>query len=225
MKLILPFLIGLVALGTGTLQAQSYEPRTGDLLFQDMDCGPMCDAIEKVTDGTNGIDFSHMGLVYVTENGVPMVIEAVTAGVVATPLDAFTARSKDEEGKPKVVVARMPDSLVTVSHQAVSIARTQLGMPYDNAFLPNNNKWYCSELIAFAFNKAADKTLFANAPMTFKDPTSNLFFPTWVEHYQNMEMRIPEGQPGCNPGGMSKAPFLVFETPYADFNGALQQQR
>src|SRR5687767_12169509 len=48
MKLITTFLIAFL-LCTTSLHAQSYEPRTGDLLFQDMDCGPLCDAIEKVT--------------------------------------------------------------------------------------------------------------------------------------------------------------------------------
>jgi len=221
MKLILPFLFALT-LTVASLHAQSYKPKTGDLLFQDLDCGPLCDAIEKVTDGVGGLDFSHLGLVYVTDNDVPMVIEAIGSAVQMTPLENFIARSKDAGGKPKVIVAHLPDSLETVATRAVAIARTQIGMPYDDAFLPNNNKWYCSELIAFAFNKAAGRTLFANAPMTFKDPDSNAFFPAWVEYYENLETKIPEGVPGCNPGGMSKAPFLKVEMPYSDFGGVYQ---
>ncbi|HZF99701.1 MAG TPA: YiiX/YebB-like N1pC/P60 family cysteine hydrolase [Chitinophagales bacterium] len=201
-------------------QAQTYVPRNGDLLFQDMDCGPLCDAIEKVTDGVGGLDFSHMGLVYVTENNAAFVIEAISGSVQMTPLEQFVHRSRDANGNPKVVVAHLPDSLVDVSHQAVRIARAQLGVPYDNAFLPNNGKWYCSELIADAFNKAAGYTLFADAPMTFKDPETGSFFPAWVEYYRELETRIPEGRPGCNPGGMSRAPFLEIELPYSDFGGA-----
>ena len=201
-------------------QAQTYTPRNGDLLFQDMDCGPLCDAIEKATDGVGGLDFSHMGLVYLTENDAAFVIEAIGGSVQMTPLEQFLHRSRDAKENPKVVVAHIPDSLVDVSHQAVRIARSQLGVPYDAAFLPNNGKWYCSELIADAFNKAAGYTLFVDAPMTFKDPETGSFFPAWVEYYRELETRIPEGQPGCNPGGMSRAAFLKIELPYSDFGGA-----
>ncbi|MHC4724324.1 MAG: hypothetical protein ACYS9V_08765 [Planctomycetota bacterium] len=39
-----------------------FEPKEGDLLFQDLDCGPLCDAIEKVTTGYQGSNFSHVGI-------------------------------------------------------------------------------------------------------------------------------------------------------------------
>ena len=217
----LPFLIfSALLFFVYATQAQSYKPANGDLLFQDMDCGALCDAIEKVTDGAGGLDFSHMGLVFVTENDAAFVLEAIGGSVQMTALEQFINRSRDAKGIPKVAVARMPDSLIDVSHQAVRIARAQLGVPYDHAFLPNNGKWYCSEFIAHAFNKAAGYTLFPNAPMTFKDPESGSYFPAWVEYYRELETRIPEGQPGCNPGGMSRAPFLKIELPYSDFGGA-----
>jgi uncharacterized protein YycO len=221
MKLTTSFLIALAwCTSIAQAQAQTYTPRNGDLLFQDMDCGALCDAIEKVTDGVGGLDFSHMGLVYVADNGASFVIEAISGSVQMNPLDQFLFRSRDKAGNPKVIVAHMPDSLSAVADKAVQIARSQLGTPYDNTFLPNNGKWYCSELIAFAFNKAAGRTLFPNAPMTFKDPASSAFFPAWVEYFQELGARIPEGQPGCNPGGMSVASFLVIEMPYSDFGGA-----
>ena len=47
---------------------KAYKPQTGDLLFQDMDCGPMCDAIEAVTQGAEGAKFSHIGIVKVTND-------------------------------------------------------------------------------------------------------------------------------------------------------------
>ena len=52
---------------THASRAQDLDPknfRTGDLLFQDIDCGGLCDAIEKVTAGVKGYHFSHVGLVY-----------------------------------------------------------------------------------------------------------------------------------------------------------------
>jgi hypothetical protein len=40
--------------------------------------------------------------------------------------------------------------------------------------------------------------------MTFKDPATKEMFPVWVEYYENLEMSIPEGALGCNPGGISR---------------------
>jgi hypothetical protein len=37
--------------------------KEGDLLFQDLDSSPLCDAIELVTPGYNDANFSHIGLI------------------------------------------------------------------------------------------------------------------------------------------------------------------
>jgi len=44
-------------------QNHGFVLQPGDLLFQDLDCGPLCDAIEKVTTGYQGANFSHVGIV------------------------------------------------------------------------------------------------------------------------------------------------------------------
>lgn len=217
MKLISACLLAwLFALHVFAQTSSAFMPRNGDLLFQDLRCGALCDAIEKVTVGVNNLKFSHMGLVCMKENQ-PFVIEALGNNVQLTPLDVFLQRSVDAKGKPRAVVGEIPDSMRAVADTAVMIALSQIGMPYDDAFLPNNGKWYCSELIAYAFNKAAHRTLFPNAPMTFKDPESGAFMPAWIEYYNELEQPIPEGKPGCNPGGMSRAPFLKIEMPYSEF--------
>ena len=38
-------------------QEASFELKPGDLLFQDLDLGPLCDAIERVTEGYRGARF------------------------------------------------------------------------------------------------------------------------------------------------------------------------
>ena len=40
----------------------------GDLLFQDLDSSPLCDAIEKVTTGINNQDFSHVGICMIIDS-------------------------------------------------------------------------------------------------------------------------------------------------------------
>src|SRR5690606_14194498 len=84
-------------------KTQDFQYHTGDLLFQDMDCGALCDAIENVTPAVNGKHFSHVGMVYVVQDSV-WVIEAIGKDVHLTPLAEFLNRQKNAEGKPKVIV-------------------------------------------------------------------------------------------------------------------------
>ena len=44
--------------------------------------------------------------------------------------------------------------------------------------------------------------------MTFKSPKTGAFFPVWVSYYAKLQMEIPEGKLGCNPGGISTSEKL-----------------
>lgn len=188
------------------LQAQSeslvdYQP--GDLLFVSLRCGPLCDAIETVTVGYNNHKFSHVGML-VAQNGELRVLEAIGSVVTTTKLDSFMLR-----GKNKALHARLLPKYQPYVSSAISYAITQLGMPYDDEFLPDNGKWYCSELIFEAFKQAKTPTLLFNVePMNFKDPIRKEFFPAWVTYYQKLNKAIPQDVPGCNPGGLSRSPYL-----------------
>jgi len=77
-------------------------------------------------------------------------------------------------------------------------------VPYDDEYVYNNGAYYCSELIYDAFMFANNGTPFFRLfPMTYKQPGTNDYFPAWVEYYKQICKPIPEGQPGCNPGGIS----------------------
>lgn len=174
--------------------------KTGDLLFQDIDCGPLCDAIEAVTEGYNGKDFSHIGLVYL-RNDTVYVIEAIGSNVHLTPYGQFAARS----AKP-LVTARVKKRYQKLVDKAVSFALQQCGTAYDDDFLYDNGRYYCSELVYDAFKFAnGGKPFFQLEPMTFRVPGSKDFFPIWVEYYQKLHEDIPEGKPGINPGGISRS--------------------
>ena len=54
----------------------NFELKEGDLLFQDLDSSPLCDAIELVTPGYNGANFSHIGFI-VANKGKLKVLEAI----------------------------------------------------------------------------------------------------------------------------------------------------
>lgn len=176
---------------------------TGDFLFIDLDCGPLCDAIESVTQGYNGEKFSHIGLVYF-QNDSALILEAIGSSVKLTPLKTFLKYTK----KP-AVVGRLKPSFRHIIPKAIEFGLEKLGLPYDDEFLPNNGKYYCSELLYDVFKSANDDTpIFTLEPMTFKMPGTNKFFPAWVDYYQKLIIEIPEGELGCNPGGLSRSEHL-----------------
>lgn len=200
MKNILLFLL-LLILSSSHLHAQipaDIKLETGDFIFQDLDCGPLCDAIEQVTKSYHGKHFSHIGLVSVQNDGI-FIIEAIGKEVQLTPLTQFTNRTTNP-----MLVGRVKKQYARVAEKAVQYARAEKGVPYDDAFLYNNNKYYCSELIYDVFKKAnKGKDFFVLEPMTFKEPGSQQFFPVWITYYEKLGIPIPEAEPGINPGGIS----------------------
>ena len=187
----------------------TFKLHAGDILFQDIDCGPFCESIEKVTSGIQGSKFSHVGLLIQKENEEFMVLEAVTDGVVETPLDKFFMRSFDKEHRSKVVVGRIKSVNKHLIPKAIEFAKTKLGFPYDEAFDISNNKYYCSELIYDAFKYANnDQPIFKLQKMTYNDPATNDIFPIWEQYFQELNIPVPEGKDGLNPGGMSMSNYI-----------------
>jgi hypothetical protein len=181
-------------------EVQLPKLQSGDLLFQNLDCGPLCNAIEAVTEGFNHHDFSHIGLVYVRQDSI-YIIEAIGKNVHLTPLDIFIQRSANP-----IYTGRVKKQYSKMVKGAVEFALQQCGTTYDDVFIYNNGKYYCSELIYDAFKKANnDKPFFELEPMTFKIPGKESFFPAWIDYYQKLGIAIPEGEPGINPGGISRS--------------------
>jgi len=211
-----------------TLHARETRIRLqpGDLLFQDLDAGPLCDAIETVTQGVDGAKFSHVGMVSRVGDDAVHIIEAVGAGVVETSLGDFLGRSFDESGQPKVLVGRLEDIDKQVKARAVDVARGFLGRPYDTVFTMENSTFYCSELLYESFRVAnGGVALFDLYPMTFLDPTTGHTFPAWTEYYTELATGIPEGMPGLNPGGMSRSSHITIIHAYgspAGWRGTLE---
>ncbi len=173
------------------------ELQNGDFIFQSMHCGPLCDAINQVTEGYNGIDFNHMGMVVIQEGNI-YILEASGQEVKLTPYAIFCSYTD-----LPMYVGRLKKRYRKLIPSAVAFGLQQLGIPYDDEYLYDNDKYYCSELIYDCFLKAYGKPLFELFPMTFKAPGSQNYFAVWEAYYQKLNVAIPEGQPGCNPGGIS----------------------
>ena len=178
---------------------KNFDLQEGDLLFQDLDSSPLCDAIELITPGYNEANFSHIGLV-VSVNDTLKVLEAIPPKVMLTNLDKFLNRSFDKDGNPKVIVGRLKDKYLHSIEEAVSYSKSKLNIKYDEVFLINNNSYYCSELIYEAF---LDDSIFALKPMTFLHPKTKDTLKVWKDYYKEIEVEIPQNKMGINPGIMS----------------------
>ncbi|MDR3094681.1 MAG: hypothetical protein LBU62_08595 [Bacteroidales bacterium] len=187
--------------------------RSGDFLFQDIDC-PLCTAIENVTDGYEGYNFSHVGML-VEENGSWCVLEAISDKVVQTPLSEFMDRSKDADGNPKVLQMRLTRQYRKTVPAIVEAVKANIGKPYDDEFLPDNGKYYCSELLYEAVQQATkDTAIFRLQPMTYIDPLTGKTNLLWMDYFSRLGASVPEGVAGINPGGMSRSGSLTFVHKY-----------
>lgn len=200
----------ILAVGSLCFLATAQQPTSvewiaqeGDLLFQEGDCGAMCEAIARVTDSWKDRRFTHVGMVVIRQDS-SFVLESSGEGVNLVTLEQFLARSVTREGQPKVAIGRLHKPYRDLIPAAVEFGLKQIGTPYDFEFIYDNGAYYCSELIYDSFLIAnANVPFFTLHPMTFKDPDTGKVFPGWEDYFSDRQLAIPEGKPGCNPGGIS----------------------
>ena len=196
--------------------AQKFELQTGDLLFQDLDCGTLCNGIGQVTYGVDNTYMSHVGIVDKKMNSKPVVIEAISQGVVETPLSTFLARSHDKNGDPMVLVGRLKPQYQKLIPSAIDYSRKQIGKPYNASFIPNNGQsFYCSQLVYFAFTHANhNKSIFQQNQMNFTDSKSKQMTAAWKEYFDQLKVKPPQGKIGTNPGLMSRESNILIVHKY-----------
>jgi len=177
--------------------------QSGDLLFQGVTSNRLSEAIDKVTQTEARTHFSHVGLVEVDEKGEIFVLHADPEhGTCRVRLEQFL---KPERDSIRTELYRLTKPWRKAIPAALDEARRMLGKPYNFSYVLSDSTHYCSEFIYRAF--LADR-IFSLNPMTFKDPVTGGFFPTWVEYYAKLGVVIPEGKPGCNPNGIAASEKL-----------------
>ena len=168
-----------------SVMAQQLKP--ADLLFH---VAPAANQITNVTPGM----IDHVAIVMNKDS----VIEAKHRGVVITPLDSL----RHQEGYYLIGRVQHADS-----RQSLVNARRYLGRSYDFVFLADNDDIYCSELVQLSMVDCQGKRLFTTVPMSFHDDTGQIT-DFWIKFYAKYNMSVPEGQPGTNPGEMSRHPSV-----------------
>lgn len=189
--------------------ANHFKLQNGDLIFQESCNGKIGNAIKSVTSSADNYNFTHVGMVYIKENDSIYVIEATHPKVKITPLSEYLYPADEKECYPKSVVGRLKNEYQHCIPKAIEEALPLVGKEYDYSYDLKNDKYYCSELIYLILLKANDGIpIFPLNEMTFKSKTTKEFLPEWVEYFKKLNIPIPEGEPGINPGAMSKADVI-----------------
>lgn len=172
-------------------------PQTGDLIFFTGGSSSMDDAISSST----GDGFVHVAIVEVDSEGTVWLIDATPQkGVSREKLE-----TKLLEEKGKAVLMRLKDSTGVAA--SVQRAKGLIDSPYDFAFLPDNDAYYCSELVYECFLRPNGSHIFSCQPMNFLDSEGNL--PEyWKELFEKLQMDVPQGLPGTNPEDLSRSTTL-----------------
>lgn len=201
----LHFLITLLFMTTMNSQAQTINSsniKTGDLLFREKVTASLSQAIDQVTQTSQETHFSHVGLAVVEQDSVFVLHASSVGGTCKVSLKEFTHSEIDAT---QVFVYRLKEPYRKGIPQAIQKAYSMLGKPYNFSYVLSDSSHYCSEFIYKAFQH---DSIFKMNPMTFKDPTTGEFVDTWVKHYKDLGIAIPEGLPGCNPNGMAASEKL-----------------
>ena len=202
--------------------SNDFDLKPGDILFQDLDCGRVCDAIESVTSGADGAKVSHLAFVsHVDPDSKKVyIIESLAKGVEEVPIDKFLQRSFDKVKRPKVLVGRLNNFSERELDKIVNRMRSFIGRAYDDIFTLDNDKYYCSELAHEVFRKGykseeePGKAIFKLNKMTFKDPKDGKIMPVWKDYFDKLGVPVPEGKPGINPGAISKSKHITIMHAY-----------
>ncbi len=168
--------------------------REGDIVFQTLNCGSLCEAIIATTPCAAEHPYNHCGVVRFVE-GKPYVVEAIGNTVQQTPLTAFLRR----DTASGITVGRVASRLAA---EAGTKAARYIGRPYDDAFLPGDSALYCSELVWEAYRGTeSGERQFLLHPMTFR--TGGKTHEGWTAYYTALGVLPPEGEPGINPCGIA----------------------
>ena len=169
-------------------QAQWNHLQSGDLLFVS-DTSGMGQAVKESTG-----QYTHVAMVEREGDSLFIIDATQKRGVARRPIENSFAH------KMPVDIYRCAIPFDTAA--VVARAKSLIGKPYDNAFLPDNDAYYCSELIQVAYD-----TFFHSAPMNWRDKEGNL--PDyWKKHFEKLGMPVPERVPGTNPTDLSRSPLL-----------------
>lgn len=180
--------------------SQTSGLKNGDFLFVTAKENGLSGAINNVTQKQKNASFDHIGILQKDKNGVFVLHAAPKGGSQKQNLDEFL-KDQANDGQ-KVVIYRLKPEFQNVIPDAIVKANSMLGKPYNFNYILDENSYYCSDYIERAFR---ENHIFKLEPMTFVDPKTGKVNTFWEEFYAKKNLKVPEGEPGCNPNGLASS--------------------
>lgn len=172
--------------------------KNGDLLFVTAKETGLSGAINNVTQKQKNASFDHIGILQKDKNGTYVLHAATKGGSQKQNLKDFL-KDQADDGQ-RIVVYRLNPEFQKNIPNAIEKANSMLGKPYNFNYILDENSYYCSDYIERAFRK---DHIFKLEPMTFIDPKTGKTNVFWEEFYAKKKLKVPEGEPGCNPNGLA----------------------
>lgn len=202
----------MAALLTAGCAEKSQDLRNGDLVFvglpaeYEADNSSMDAAISAATGADNQLNITHVAMIERTQDSLWIIDATPKKGVARRPLETFIEENKLEDGScPEFIIKRVKG---VDADAAVARAKALLGRAYDLRFLPDNDEFYCSELIQDCFLDADGEPVFDSQPMNFLAPDGTMP-PYWEQLFSKLGMDVPQGVPGTNPQRLSESARLT----------------
>ncbi|MBL7880729.1 MAG: hypothetical protein JNN23_12890 [Chryseobacterium gambrini] len=177
--------------------------KNGDLLFVTAKETGLSGAINNVTQKQENASFDHIGIVEKGKDGIFVLHAAPKGGSQKQEMKDFL-KDQSEEGQ-RVIVYRLKSEYQKSIPSALEKANSMLGKPYNFNYILDENSYYCSDFIERAFR---EDHIFKLEPMTFIDPKTGKTNAFWKEFYQKKNLKVPEGELGCNPNGLAASQKL-----------------
>ncbi len=172
--------------------------RNGDLLFVTAKESGLSGAINNVTQKQKTASFDHIGILEKEGNRMFVLHAAPKGGSQKQDFHDFIKDQK-EEGQ-EVIVYRLKPEYQKAIPEAIKKAHSMLGKPYNFNYILDENSYYCSDFVERAFR---EEHIFKLEPMTFIDPKTGKTNVFWEEFYTKKNLKVPEGEDGCNPNGLA----------------------
>ena len=196
-RILLLFVLAMVL--TAMFTACGGGLRNGDLVFVCADTAGMDVAISDATAADNTVNYSHVGIIEESDGLLYVIDASPKYGVSRWMLRQFCF----ENGTCHFYRLKGYDN----GNEWVAKAKSCIGLPYDFYFLPDNGKYYCSELVEKCCVASDGTPIFKTQPMNFQSPDGTI--PEyWVNLFDSLGVEVPQGVPGTNPNDLVKSGML-----------------
>ncbi len=176
----------------------------GDLLFVPSVDSGLSGAINNVTQTEKKTSYDHIGIVKKEKRHIYVLHAAPKGGSQKQELSHFL-KEQTKSGQ-NIDVYRLKSEFRSAIPNSLRKAESLVGKHYNFDYILNENSYYCSDFVERAFR---EYQIFKLEPMTFIDPKTGKTNAFWEKFYKDRNLKIPEGEPGCNPNGLAASNKLL----------------